>query len=904
MQKKTKIQRLFFFLSFSVFMLNCCPALSALPAVNIIPTPKSIQSKPGIIPLEKAIIILSLNPTPEERTAAAEINKAITKLEILPLSVKKMDFLPSADQETRHNLIVVGCAGTHTLLDRLLLQSKKDVPEQSGGYLITALPASADHGEIYLLAGRDIKGVLYAVASFKFLLSRQDDVLTASRAEISDWPDYAVRPIVLGSTMFENRNPAHKLSATAYEILDWCFDHKFNFGDITSYRISQANFTIPNAEITEELRQLNLYASERCFETSYHCFFTAVGLVSEDDGKPEFEGCIKSGGRLWCWSRDALIKRQVEKAAAFLERAQFKNVIFHSRDGSPTEYWRDRCQQCRDRFGDDRAAATANYINHAYTAVKERCPDMRLIFVTEPYYGNLNLPENQAYREFYAKLTELIPADVYLTNADWTRDSQESWKQVVRQPIFQWRNITVDFFRTGRLFTAEPALAIKSGWFPGSLDIPYVSGAQFYAAAVQPIMTMLMTQEFMWNVDAPGSVMLWEDPDSVPKRRVEDLVARDRAEYKPQWLWHHSSAEPESIALNLLPRLCGVQHGREAAEMMAEIYRMGISNRILLITGRLYTSPEYYSILRDPAVIYQQWKNAEKALEAMDDFKKAEKFFKPGIAGQDEFESLYHRFKKAASAGAIHYHILLSEIASQERNTIKAGEALLEAEKALEKVEEDKDFDQLRKAYETAEMRIMLLQMSADKPTDVIKVGLYNPLDSGGRILGHMPVYSTLMHEQNMHVEMLPALKNLDLYDCIVIPDCKAFGSEDNAVALDIEREIHLAEKAVRDYVLSEGGGVLFLHDSVGYARFPLGRSMFPELALQSKKVTTRNLFVNKEHPITAKHKIGETFEHMYLDHIAMEAGEKADILLTNQEGLGVIIAGTLEKGRVVSSVL
>ncbi|MDD3927591.1 MAG: hypothetical protein PHT33_13125, partial [bacterium] len=115
-----------------------------------------------------------------------------------------------------------------------------------------------------------------------------------------------------------------------------------------------------------------------------------------------------------------------------------------------------------------------------------------------------------------------------------------------------------------------------------------------------------------------------------------------------------------------------------------------------------------------------------------------------------------------------------------------------------------------------------------------------------------------------------------------------------------VEKEVWEAEAAVRDMVIIEGRGVLLYHDSVGYSRFPMQRSIFPEFCTGASRVESNNIKVSIGHPLTLGLETDRSYEIMYYDHIAMQRGQAGTTVCVNDRGDALLIAGELGRGRVV----
>ena len=100
----------------------------------------------------------------------------------------------------------------------------------------------------------------------------------------------------------------------------------------------------------------------------------------------------------------------------------------------------------------------------------------------------------------------------------------------------------------------------------------------------------------------------------------------------------------------------------------------------------------------------------------------------------------------------------------------------------------------------------------------------------------------------------------------------------------------------IRKYV-ETGGGVLLLHDAVGFRGHP---PVFPEVGKGTLNVYRDTAVVTGAHRITEGLKKGEPFVHCYFDHITMEKGPAGEVLVEDEKGKAVMLAGPVGEGRVV----
>lgn len=872
-------------------LLMIASAHCADEAINIIPTPKELNVLAGKTPLDNtnATIVLGENADRKSILGAEEINKRMLEVGGKPLPVARG--MPINELKGR-TLIIIGTLEENGLLAKHLEQNKISIPDKIQGYVISRHVEEGD--TTYILAGRDALGSLYACVSFRALIQKGDNGVYALNAEIKDWPDCATRSIIMRTNF--------NLGCKSYlSYLDWALRHKCNFIYPDTYSITNGDHVAPeDQKIISEIKKFNEYAEARGIEVMGGMFYWNVGYIPADKDNPAFKGCLAVGNGYWSLTRDDLIARKAEKIARYMKSAGVKNVLMHSRDGSPTGRWNDYGSDCKTRFGEDRAGADANFINITSKTIRNEVNGAKLFFVVEPYYGNIDIPENKPYKDYFARLTTLIPEDIYLVNADWNRESQDSWKNVIRQPVLQWRNIMIDPWNCGRDFSSLPCFAVKAGYYPGRDDIAYPN--IHIGPGILEVLP-LMSAEFMWNVDSPGCFMLHANASAKTEKSIENLYVYPMKDINgvpyEEWQWSKSTVEPKEVAYGLLPRVCEEAFGGDAAPIMSEILRMGIAKGILLMTGSAYKSPVYYNTFHDLNVIEDQYRKAQKAVAMLMEYKQTGKDF-------TKLDGVLRNMRIAAFGGKAHCHLLAAESCLKAKRPdeaqaelAKAQECLKSAEKELQKGEYAQ-LGAIAKATDSLSFRVNILAKSQEGKSSGIKVGIYNPNAVGGKVYGEMSIYSTLLNVKGISPEFISSLDEILAYDCVIIPSCPKLGTKDQGSFLLIEKEVYNAEQMLRDYVIKEGKGILLYHDSVGFERFATGRPVFPELCSGTTRIQSALLTIGAEHPIVNGMGKEASFEHMYYDHIQMKPGEQGVVVVSDKDNMPVVIAGELGKGRVV----
>ncbi len=102
---------------------------------------------------------------------------------------------------------------------------------------------------------------------------------------------------------------------------------------------------------------------------------------------------------------------------------------------------------------------------------------------------------------------------------------------------------------------------------------------------------------------------------------------------------------------------------------------------------------------------------------------------------------------------------------------------------------------------------------------------------------------------------------------------------------------------AIVDWV-NQGGGVLMLHDAVGYRQHI---PMFPRVGSGTTHTMLNQARIAKEHPVTQGLEKGHVFTHGFQhDHISLEPGPDGIAVVDNENDEAVVVVGESEEGRVV----
>lgn len=515
-------------------------------------------------------------------------------------------------------------------------------------------------GGNFYLTGNDVQGAAYACITFSHLVKVVDNKVYADNIEISDWPDYKFRNarIIICSDIADDAGLKE-----AFSYIDWCFRYKFNFIYFNyAPSMTETEKTAAAAKKQNPFMLLNEYARERGI-TMTTCLDTSVGS-SADKGKAEFEGTTEWHGRYYTWGNDSLINKKSEQIAAQIKRQKWGCIMFHPID-VPSEKWEQRDAASREKFGDDRAKATA-YLAGKYTDALRRAVEheVKIVWVVQPYNINLNLKGNEEYKSMIRKISKTMPEDILFLPTIISKDAMDSWLELNRS-FFLWKNdpyatelgiyyssiipfIAKSSYRTGRHDVFAPLSFPLSGEDTGRYRF------NWYPAEA----TVLAISEYSWNAGALGDEFvinekqidpsMEEQPDTYGVFRRDFILKGEDGNFT-EWVWNKSYKEPASVAGDFLKKSCIEAYGEEGGKIMAEIFNMGICPFVIC-----EMQPKYYKKLQPR--LFAGWNTAESlraqteklnsAINMLENFKKTGGTLKKNTAcGKDFCQPLIDQFK-------------------------------------------------------------------------------------------------------------------------------------------------------------------------------------------------------------------------------------------------------------------
>ena len=862
--------------------------------LDITPTPKMIEVAKGRFDLVRrgramAAVVTPDRPSPRERVAVEDVVAGVKALSGVALPVKRASEITERELGAS-NLILVAGESPHPLVARLRRTAPKAFGEQA--YVI-----EFPRPNLCILSGADNHGALWAAVTFRNLLRKNAAGVNAARATVKDWPDIKNRSFAGLEAQFRQRfyyGEKTKGAEDGRRRAEWVFRLKGNMlrGASRGYAYSSAGD--PRFRTPEQIAWYRAVAdhADRCGVRLYEGATWSVGATIFDGDKDAYAECVNHRGGLFCWGRDDLIDNRARASLFMAQRAGFGGFTFHAIDtggrSGNYEMWRQRCSHCRKRFGDDRAAADAHFIGRLSSALSAYDPGFLKLFIVYPYSVRY-MEMDPSVTKWAESLSRKLPQDVFLCQRENTRANTERWRRAFKRFLYVYH---------------QPAYTGTHGAFLTSFrhaQTFFFGGPDVYEVTCFWSFYDLMnagSAEYSWNVAAPCH----ED------FAIETCI-RD-------------SREPREIFRLYLPRWCRVVFGKEAGPHMEKVYDSGFNWRFLDHHEKTVRVLE----LSDAQLLTEarwQAKAAARAVEGLETILRERVPLKPGRM-RDVYQNyqwaLYAKLGCPVFADLLTAKMRLAEGRKAEAKAayLRAARALSEARetyvKALEPLEGKRCIYGPIRAPKAEGLYTTLWVLASslksrvgaqDEPeaelrlgrlrhkSGPIKAAVYDARPKGGIAFGADAVLRTLQEAPGITAAPISDLKpsTLARFDCLFVPDTKRFARGD----------LPRARKALRRFVRSQGGGVYFCHDSVGFRRFPLRDSVFPEVnAKAGDRAVNNTLRVVSDHPLVGGRKLGSTCKHMYFDHITMTPGPEGEVVFVDPSNAPVVIRGQVGAGRVV----
>ena len=789
--------------------------------------------------------------------------------------------------------------------------SLKITPSDPGpqGYVIQTTPAQV------VVIGSDNIGTLYGAMTLRQMIQPGQGKAVIASAYVYDRPDYRYRANIHFRKAIRGWGWGEKNRLATYKAgLDTMARFKLNL--LSGQKTPDPRAMGPAAR--NLLKEINAYASDRGI-CSIIWLGTNVANGRYDKGK-EFDNwdCVFSpfkGKRYYCWARDDLARKNIERWADLIKECHFRILFLHPKDGggiADPEIWSKRCPLCRKRFADDRWKASVRQFNLWARIMKSRVPDL---IISSPIY-----PYVASYASY-----ERIPG---VPKAVWRKNSVDYWanlnghmdRSVIPMTWAAQRSL-MDKYRA--CFSGRPICIYahsivplvyfgtwnrncKTNYYGHPDDIFYTASGGY---GPDRWLNRINACEYAWNTLAPGH------------ERFTGLYYDAEREH----------TEPKEIMEEWVPRACRAFYGKEVGDLVTPVYTAGVQPFYIMTPGRAIALAN--KLRRKPLAAVDPTKKAEQTLGkavAPDIVDSAERMAFQVQATKQAMDALaeaFPRFDKVEryprKVLMYHYkHMPLWHLTARARHACYLARRLQREGKpctdVLKKALADFDHDLAhakRLLDETSDMRALdrrgplhprnrtfrpkpekvrelLNQQLASaavvlkprRPGLIIKIAIHKGLGQNG---------TKAFFEQfrNVKADVIESLSPvvLERYDCLFMLQNKLIKHDEY---------FHNLPRFVK-----EGGrGIVFQHDMCGRGRGAFGKKTpFPEIVSHvSGRKDARDIFVKFMHPVAPGLKHGQKVRHMYYDHLFPKPGPNGKVVMENDDGEPVVVVGTAGLGKVV----
>lgn len=557
-------------------------------AIDVVPMPKHVRRTGRVLPLSVAAIVLGEHPSRQDEIGADWIrDKFAAAGAPVPPVHTFAEPLPQTGLR-----IWVGTRETNPGIERAAAQGLfrlgPGVPGRRG-YVIH--PVEYPGGTDLFLGGADEVGALYACVTLAGLMEGGADGPGLLEAEIADWPDLwaltdrASPPSLhdpermdVGRRLLRASDPSEELVQEFHERMREHVDRLlgWKFGAFHARALRMALRGLPREgeeAFFREYRKVIEYAAERGLRTLIYALHPAAGFRSE---LPEEQhvcltttavGLERYPDVVRCWSMDGPTRRNAARLGERLAALGAVDVGFHDWDTggffNPAQ-WGERCAACRERWGDDFAAATINQHRIYYDEIMARAPDVRLHFTLYPYQLDVmtqegaerhlaarfgpgpNVPETarrlvEQYAGFWRRMAEAFPQEVTFCIRENTPENVRRFHELTApHGTFAWYKVGSE--QWAAFFDESPRWAPT--FFSGRDDFMLNVTLERFLP-----LKALAVREYTWNVRAPG--------------------AAGWAQLEPMERWRHAEPEGEIYEI-VLPHVVRNVFGRRAAPEIVE----------------------------------------------------------------------------------------------------------------------------------------------------------------------------------------------------------------------------------------------------------------------------------------------------------------------------------------------
>ncbi|MCX6986143.1 MAG: hypothetical protein NT118_15545, partial [Lentisphaerae bacterium] len=640
--------------------------------------------------------------------------------------------------------------------------------------------------------------------TFRKLVALKDNSINFPAFNVSDWPDIRYRNS--GSLMYPFRQAfwfsKNKSSESAKKFIDWLLDHKIN---MTSGTQEDCDDLLLKEEERKWLKEVCEYAKARGIYVEW-LTKTAVGVCRDEKEDKMGKDCIRYSGLYYCWSNDELINKRAQEMVQYLKDTGLSAIFIHSMDTTNSK-WQDRCQSCRDKFGDDRFSGDAYVFNHYRDEIRKSFPDMPITIVPRPYNKSIDDISHVQSGEIKSKddlkrFSKMLAEDVYVCHRETDRTASLSWVNVFKQPMntctMAWY-LSVPFL-IGRDFTPV-CRYFRTYNYPLSNEM----ASYIVHSSTRDKIQCLGFVEYSWNLNAPGSAEYSETPE----------------EYKQIWDPFGKDMLKNRELQAFIKRACN--------ELFAPQYAKYFYNKFLLFTDRYFVDnyqevryalekgsnpqPGMMPDIDDSKCIdfmHRCYDNSNIIIKDLEELK--------GKTTDQDIVGAVNRFLawqyEERAVSHIYMLILEAEQASKEGNHEKAGKLIKDAcqasdddpkqlkadwhkiqgqaDEILVKIPQDPEelkkhkifLDMIKTRIQSREMMSKrkknagVEKNETPKANKPVSAAVFAPDSQGGLTYGRTGLLNLLKGINDISVEEIDnlSLETLKKYDCVIIPDCKSFG--------------------------------------------------------------------------------------------------------------------------------
>ncbi|HUS80399.1 MAG TPA: hypothetical protein VM283_03965 [Armatimonadota bacterium] len=566
------------------------PAPEMWSQLDIVPMPKEIELTGRELPMADAVLMLGTEPSRQDQIGAQWIADEVARLGGEAPQVLKVGETTAAPVR-----IIIGTRQSNPAIEAAAHDGLLDVgPGNPGerGYVILSRPAG--QATEVLLAGADEIGALYACVTLGELLAARDGQVLYREARVRDWPDY-INVLLGGARIGSMAMPelkdlfsaARGLPAPNEQVREqylagmrWAHDWMLR-RKVSSfwYYMSLAGYSnvtpAGRALIAEGIE----YGKERGIGALVYAMAPFAGKTADHPELADNRPCLGPGRYpewIRCWSLDDMRRETAEGFATFCGELGLTDVGFHDTDTggflSPAE-WNDRCDVCKQRWGDDYAAATANKFQIYYDALKQLAPDSHMNITIYPYNINIFTQEGaeqyiasrygagpgvpdagrqlrEKWAEFWRRITAMLPDDIIFCIRETTRENVDAYRELIGQRgIFIWYG---EFNRPWHsLYSNTPSMV--GTFFRDKRDYMFPMAEQTFIPAMG-----MATREYAWDVNAPGAETWSRFPDGEQ--------------------WRHTEPEGDAFAV-VLPHVARNLFGRRFGDELTKALALNVCSR-------------------------------------------------------------------------------------------------------------------------------------------------------------------------------------------------------------------------------------------------------------------------------------------------------------------------------------